>query len=463
MIGIRYPWSGMRSGLLTVCVLLGMWGPAVPPATSQLLRVTIEEVVGQTLLHNHELAAARMLMEDADALLTEAWGSALPKIDIDASYTRALKKPVFFLPGDFFGSPGTVRPVEIGSTNALLATLSANQVLFNGAVFVGVGAAGIYSRAAREQYRGTELEYITKARKAFYDVLVTKELLDLALETQNNVTENFRTVSLLAGQGLVSEYDQLRAEVTLENVKPDVIIAENSHRLALNSLKNIMALPNETELEVVGDLVFVPVPDSLLETARELMLEDNPILSALTYQTEFNDAVISGRKSEYLPVLSAFGNYQYQGQSNEFNTLTDDLIESSTVGLSLSVNIFNGFQTTARVERARIDYERSLEQLAGTRQALLTATEAVLLRLRKAQQRVEAGGRTVVQAERGYHIATTRYSSGLGTQLEVNDAQLALVRSRVNEIEAVYEYVVASAELDQLLGRVPDYVKEDEE
>jgi outer membrane protein TolC len=71
--------------------------------------------------------------------------------------------------------------------------------------------------------------------------------------------------------------------------------------------------------------------------------------------------------------------------------------------------------------------------------------------------------KTVDQAERGYRIATTRFVSGSGTQLEVNDAQLALTRSKVNRIQAIYDYLVASADLDQILGRVPEYVKGEEE
>ena len=441
---------------LTIIVLVHTTGRAQP------VTLTIEDVVVQTLRNNPELESARLEMERSDALVKQAWGTALPSLNLDASYTRALKKPVFFLPGDFFGSPGTVRPVEIGSTNALSAAFSAKQVLFNSAVFIGVGAANIYSEAAREQYQVSRLEYITRARKAFYDVLVARQILDLALQTQTNVEANYKTVNLLAGQGLVSEYDLLRSEVTVENVKPEVINAENAYRLALNNLKNVMAVPVETEIEVKGELEYVPVPDSTLSSAREVMLDRNPLLTSLEYQTEFTDAVVSAQKSEYLPVLSAFGNYHYDAQSNEFNSLTNDVIASSQVGLSLSLNIFNGFQTTARVEQAQIEHKKSIELLSGTKQNLLTATEAVLLRLNKARRRIEAQGRTVDQAARGYQIATTRYANGLGTQLEVNDAQLALVQANVNKIEAVYEYAIASVELDQLIGQIPDYAQEEE-
>jgi outer membrane protein TolC len=432
------------------------------PVFSQPLKITEQDAVHLTLKNNYDLTSARLEVERSDALVREAWGNAFPKLDVDASYTRALKKPVFYLPGDFFGAPGTVRPVEIGSTNALLGTLRADQVLFNSTVFVGVGAAKIYSRGAREVYRAKRLDFITAARRAYYGVLVTRQFLDLAVETEKNVNENLRTVRLLAGQGLVSEYDQLRAEVTLENVKPEVINAENAYRIAINNLKTVMAIPYDQQVEVEGTMEFVPVSDTLVSRATEIVLTKNPTIASLKYQVEFNDAVTSAYRSEYLPRLSAFGNLQYQAQSNVFDQLTDNIISSSQVGLSLSMNIFNGFQTTARVQQAQIEHQKAAETLSGTTQTLQTATESVLLELNKAKRQVEAQGRTVEQAERGYRIATTRYQSGLGTQLEVNDAQLALVRANVNRIQAVFDYIVAAAELDRLLGIFPSYVNEPE-
>jgi outer membrane protein len=72
---------------------------------------------------------------------------------------------------------------------------------------------------------------------------------------------------------------------------------------------------------------------------------------------------------------------------------------------------------------------------------------------------VEAQGKTVEQARKGYRIASTRFSSGSGTQLEVRDAQLALTQSRLNRVQAIYDYLVAAADLDQVLGRLPDDVQ----
>ena len=169
------------------------------------------------------------------------------------------------------------------------------------------------------------------------------------------------------------------------------------------------------------------------------------------------------QRSYHLPTLSAFGNYIYQAQKNTFTLSTNDFITSSVIGLTFRFNIFEGFQTSARVEQAELEYRKTREQVQSLELALQTATETAMLELNKARQRIESQGRTVEQAQRGYKIATTRYNSGQGTQLEVNDAQLALATAKVNRIEAVFQHTIATNELERLLGRLPPFVVELEE
>jgi outer membrane protein TolC len=255
----------------------------------------------------------------------------------------------------------------------------------------------------------------------------------------------------------------LRAEVAVANLRPDVINAEDTHVLAMNNLKIAMGIPFSEEIAVDGSLEFHAVPDSIPAMATDLVLDANPSISALRLQADVNRAIVSAQWSEYLPTLSAFGNYQLQAQKNDFRFSTNNFVGSILVGLTLSVNIFNGLQTNARVEQARIDVRKTEEQISGLEKNLRTLTQSLTQRLQRARERVAAQLKTVEQAERGYRIATTRFLSGSGTQLEVNDAQLALTRSKVNRIQAVYDYLVAATELDQVLGRVPEYVKGEEE
>jgi outer membrane protein TolC len=111
------------------------------------------------------------------------------------------------------------------------------------------------------------------------------------------------------------------------------------------------------------------------------------------------------------------------------------------------------------VEQAHLDVLKSQEQVAGLELGLQTNAESSVLNLREAQQRIEAQGRTVQQAERGYRIAQTRYQSGAGTLLELNDGLLALSRAKLNRLQALYDYLVASADVDQTIGRIPEQLR----
>ncbi|MER3523121.1 MAG: hypothetical protein C4326_03420 [Ignavibacteria bacterium] len=446
---------------ILVFVIFGVMG-TIRTTQAQVLRLTLEEAVRVALQKNHALAEARHEVGRADARVREAWGYALPSIDIAGRYTRAIKRPVFFFPNIFDSTAfrrGDVRAIEIGSANSIDLNVTVSQVLFNSAVFTGVGSARIYSQATREVYRAKLIETITAARKAYYAVLLAAEVREMMRANMRNAEENVRNATILAAQGLISEYDKLRAEVGLANLRPEAIRAENNYDLALNSLKVTLGLAVNDSVEITGTLTYEPVDEGVLRSGAESVLEANPSLGALRYQLEVNDAITRVERSNFLPSLAAFGTYQFQTQQNDLRISTHDFVRSSLAGVTLSLNLFDGFRTTARVEQAALDARKTQEQIAYTEQSLKAAVQATVMSLRRAKERIDAQERTVEQAERGYRIAVTRFTTGSGTQLEVNDAQLALTTARTNRVQAMYDYLVAAADLDQLLGRKPSYVQ----
>jgi outer membrane protein TolC len=221
-----------------------------------------------------------------------------------------------------------------------------------------------------------------------------------------------------------------------------------------------MGVGPSDEYLIQGMLDFTAVDQGILSSAMETVVEKNSSLNALRHQVNVNKAIVNIERSNYLPTLAAFGNYQYQAAKNDLKISTRDFLGSSVVGLQLSINLFQGLQTNARVDQAKVDVRKAEEQLTNVENSLRTAVHSVLLQLEQSRRRVEAQEKTVEQAERGYKIATARFTSGSGTQLEVNDAQLALTQAKVNRMQAIYDYLVASADLDQLIGRLPTYVEQ---
>jgi outer membrane protein TolC len=427
-------------------------------------RLTMQEAVRLALKNNPELESSRLDAEKAHARVREAWGYTMPSIGLSGQYTQAIKKPVFYLPGTFFDKPADVSvPVEIGSTYSFNLGLSATQILFNGAVFIGVGATKVYSEAAEELYTGKRIEVVARARKSFYGVLIAREAMDLIRQSLANAEDNLKNVRLLRAQGLLSEYDELRATVGVENIRPAVIQGETNYDLALDALRNTIGLTSSEPIAVEGELAFQLYDPGILSSPESLLVGANSTLRALRLQRDVNQAFVKAERSNYLPTLVAFGNYQYQTQKNNLRISTGDFIVSSAVGLQLSLSIFQGWQTNARVDQATIEVLKTESQLVTVENNLRTALHASMGTLEQSRKRLNAQEKNVETAERGYKIVTARFLANAATQLEVNDAQLALTQARVNRIQAVYDYLVAAADLDLLLGRMPEFVKETNE
>jgi len=452
------------------------WLPIAEPAFTQQpvpTPLTIEKAVQLALRNNSEVRTSKLEKEKAGGRVLEAWGNALPSVDISSQYVHLIDKPVSYFPdyliyplykimdstahfpaatGQLVLLPGSMSP---GFTAG--ASLNVRQILFNGAVFVGVGAANIYSHLASDLYETKKVETVSKVKKVYYGALLAREVLGLTQSSLKNAEDNLKNVQLMRRQGIVSEYDELRATVGVENIRPMVIQGENGYALALDALRNTIGLADKEEIALVDSLTFQVVDDAIIAHAEDLVLESNPGLSAVQRQIELNGAAVNAERSNYLPTVLAFGSYQYQAIENEFNFAAKDFYKSSQVGLSLSINLFQGLQTYARVEQAQLEQQKSQEQKTALERNLRTGVHSVRSNLQQARKRLAAQEKTIEMAERGYEIVTARFLSSAATQLEVNDAELALTQAKVNRIQAVYDYLVASAELDQLLGRLPSY------
>lgn len=428
-----------------VCAMLA----ASLPLHAQERQLTLDEAIEIALRNNRDLQVARLEIEKADAQVTEAFGNALPSIDLGATYTRNLQKQVFYFPG----ADGIARPISIGSDNALGADLSLRQILFNSAVITGLGTAETYSKISRQQLRATAAETVLSVKKAYYGALFARDVLTLNEQLLRNAESNYQNARQFFQAGLRAEFDAIRAEVQVENQRPAVVQARDNYQMTIDNLRLLMALPPGDTLILAGSLSRPDAVDTTvpaIATARELLERHNAQLQTVRLGTEVSEKLIDISRSEYLPTVALFGTYQYQAQADNFSDL--DFQPSSMVGLNFSLNLFNGWQTTARVTQAKIDHLKSEQQLAQLDHALHTQLESVLRRINYAQQRITASDRTIAQAERGYQIATVAYRAGTGTQLQINDAELALAQSRLNQLNAIFDYRNALADLEGLMG-----------
>ena len=209
-------------------------------------RLSIDNAVRLAVKHNPDLESARLDVKRSDARVLEAWGYAMPSVDVSGQYAHFIDKPVTFFPDVFLYGfmkaidstipkpTGKLVPVSFTPSFTASASVTVKQLLFNGAVIVGVGAAHVYSQLAGDLYQSKQVEIVTKVRKAYYSALLADEALNLMRSSLKNAEDNLKNVQLMRSQGIISEYDELRASVGVENVRPLVIQSETNYILALD-------------------------------------------------------------------------------------------------------------------------------------------------------------------------------------------------------------------------------------
>ncbi len=438
----------------------------INPVSAQKV-YTLDEAITTAIRNNNETKIAIMEVDKAHAAVREAFGYALPSVELSGNFAHFLEKPKTPFPDfeamlnnavygvlfrdsvlDFDQSkllPMNTKLQSFALANSYEAKAQVTQILFNSAVFRGIGASEIYLNASKELLQSNVNRTVLNIRRAFYGVLLTKELLKIMNESLQNARDNLGNLKKMYEQGFASEYDVLQVEVQVENLNPTVVDLENTLKGAKDGLKVLMGVPQSEDIDIAGEFTYtdedLPEENNTLKKA----LADNLDLKSLDWKMQVDNAMIDLDRSEYWPTIAAFGNYSYAGSSDNLNFQN---YSSAMVGLTFSINLFQGNQTASRVEKSTITYNQTREQLAMLREATSAQVKSKILELQKVKSLIAAHDRTIKLAERTYSIAKTRFKEGTGTQLEIKNADMEIRTAKTNRLQSVYSYIIAKSELE---------------
>ncbi len=433
---------------------------------------TIDEAIDLALKSNKDISISVLNVKKAGAAVDEAFGYALPSLNLSANFSHFLRKPLMSFP-DFASllqnatysilfdenviprDNNKFRPVQnvlqsFSQTNNYQTDLTLTQTLFSSAVFRGIGASKIYYNLAVSDLDNTISKTVLSVQKAFYGVLLSKKVLEITKASFDNAQDNLRNVNAMYSQGLVSEFDMLQAEVQVENIRPVVLQMENTLKSAKDGLKILLGIDQTENIDVQGEFVYNIYDFGSENEIISEALVSNLDIKTLDLKKQVDEAFIQLDVAEYWPTLAAFGNYTYAGSSDKWNFQN---YSSMTVGLSFSINLWQGNRTKNAVEQSTITYKQTEEQFYQLKEFTAANVKAKLQELKRVQSIVEVQNQTVKVAERAYEIAKVRYKEGAGSQLELQNADQSLKQARLNYIQSIHSYLITRYELEQLLGR----------
>jgi outer membrane protein TolC len=477
--------SWKRAAVLAAAVLLAM---AVATAEALLAqesaRLSMEEAVRMALRRNRDVQAGRLALEEANERVTEAWSNVYPSLDFDASYTRNVSPTLTFLPKAFIdptAGPDEYIGVQFGADNQWSSTISLEQPIFSASAFIGVGAAGRFKSLQEEMLRGLTQGVVTRVRVAYYQLLLQQEQLRLIQKSVQRVRASLEETRALNRAGLASDYDVLRLEVELANLEPNLLRVENSVHQSQRQMALELDLPEGQPVAVEGSLAdmdlsspaandasnrqvlafagFMGEGMEALDRAVGMAQELRSDLRQLQLTESLRKTEMRLEQVEYFPRITFFGNYvisaQDNGDPNFFARGDGQRAYGRNVGVRVSVPIFQGFRRDARIDQKRAALRQAETQTRLAEDQARLQVQNLMEQTDESLLRAQGQKRAVEQAQRGFEIASAQYREGLSSQLELTDAEVALRQSEFNYAQAVYDYLVARAQLDQATGRVP--------
>ena len=431
--------------LRMACLAAGLLGAS---GLSAQLRLTLSEALDLALSENPTVRVAEMEVERYDYVKRQTWGALLPQLSASGSYTRSIVK------SEMRGG------LSFGADNTFALQGDLTLPLFAPSVYRTLKMNDTQRAAAVESARSSRIDLVAEVRKAFYNILLAEQSLAVLRESESTVQRTVDDTQVQFDHGLASEYDLLTAQVQLSNLRPTILQTENSIKLAKLMLKMYLSIPEEVEIEAVGELVGMR--DEVLAGTEGLTsdVSQNSSLRSLELQEELLLRSLRAANAGRLPTLAAFGSVSYTGNDMEpFMGLGggDDSryfwTHPISVGVQLSVPIFAGLTRMNRSRELKNQLSQITLQRVYARQQLDVQVRSALNDLLTARATMFAQEKTVEQARKAYRISDTRYRAGAGTILELNSAQLAQTQAQLNYSQAIYDYLTAKAEYDRIVGR----------
>lgn len=438
--------------LVAACLLLGSISLSI---AQDVPTFSMKEAVDYSYGNHLNMKMAENKIRTAEQEMIEVRAIGIPQVNATVDYTHFLKLPTTLIPAQFFNpmaGEGEFAEVAFGTKNNLTAAASLNTLLFDGTYLTALKASKAVAEMAVLDYQNDKAQLRDAVKKAYLPPLLIMENIKTVKENIQVLEKMHFETNEMFKEGFVEKLDVDKLFLSLDNMKVTLEDLEKSYKTALDALKIQIGYPLDQDLELTEsvDLLSAPLADfnedaviDYMQRSEYRMLEQNKVLQGLN---------IDRYKKGYWPSLSGFLTYQQQIQG-------DDLFDNPSntpaafAGVQLRVPIFDGFSKRALKAQAQI----TLENVRHSQELLKSSIDLQVTiahrNYKNALEKIESRKRNVELAERIFEIAQIKYREGMGSSLEIIQAEQSLFQSQQNYIQALYDFIVAKIDLEIAYGK----------
>jgi outer membrane protein TolC len=401
--------------------------------------LTLDEALLMALENHPSLSAARERVAAQRAVLGQQMAAYYPSISVVDRYQTGTES-------------SSTRTDPVGS-EFYSGQISANMTLYNFGKREGaVQSARETLSATNYNYKTTVDAVVVGVKQAYYAYLQAGAIVNVREDTVKSRDLLVQQTRAFFDVGTRARIDVVRAESNLYTAQADLIAARNAVQVAWVTLKNAIGLRDLAERPLVEDTTMTTIPYTLDE-AKEIAYANRPELKSFEAQRRAQDQNIATARRGHLPDLIFDGNFARRHTSNDGKLNTFPLQPGWQVQLTLNIPIFDGFRTTNRVDETLHTYYVIKAQEEQQRQQVALDVEQAYLRLVELRERIKANEAAASAAKENLDLANGRYQVGVGSIIEVTDAQQLYTDAQTTYVRALYDYKIADAQLTRAIGK----------
>lgn len=470
----------MKLLLITLIAVVPVWAKAQSDPQGPF---TLDQCIKYALENTIDVKNARIDAQIAEAKVKETTGIGLPQIDGSVSLQHNPKLPRFYQKYDpeqpaFFdlsAIPGIQSGDVVAFPNVFQlpsngnAGLTINQLLFSSSYLVGLKAAGTYKDLAYKTETQTQIQIVENVTKAYYAVLVNTERISLFDNNIARVDSLLKNTRALNQNGFAEEIDVDRIRVTLNNLKSERLQFLNLQNLSLSLLKYQMNYPMDKPLDVEGDLSELKVNEQLFNEYNEDWDYTNRIeYKLLETQRKLQELNVKNKYASSIPNLTGFYNYGYSTQSPNIGGLfkTESAVPStdlygpdkwysySSFGVTLNIPLFSGLQRNYQIQQSKLELLKTQNSFTSLKQNIDLSIQQNTATYQNSLETLKSQDENMELAEKVARVTKIKYEQGVGSNIEVIEAESSLREAQVNFYNALYDALIAKVDLDKAFAKI---------
>ncbi|WP_395617805.1 TolC family protein [Aquirufa sp.] len=417
---------------------------------------SLKQAVDYAITHQVQVKNSQLDLQNANAKVNEIRAMGLPQVNGSLSLTNNLILQRVFIPARIFNpaaAEGELIAAKFGVDNAGFANVGLNQLVFDGTYLLGLKASSVYKDLAVKSVTQSKQQVAENVTKAYYGILVNEKRQGLLALNVARLDTLLKETRELNKQGFVEKIDVQRLDVQANNLRTELENIDRLQALSYSLLKFQMGYPMEEPIRLSETLEKVELATFNTNAAGDFNYSSRIEYSILQTQESLAELDLKSIKAGYLPRLLLNANYGYNAGANGFGDLVSKpWFDNAAVTVALQIPIFDGYSKKYRAIQSANNLQKVRQSYGLLKSSIDMQRSQASITMKNALESMKEQKANLELANEISRVTRVKYQNGVGSNLEVLNAESSIKESQANYFTALYNALVAKVELEKANG-----------